>query len=200
MTRVPTQATTKADQSEATRARLLKIARTLFTKRGYAGTSLEEITRRAKLTKGALYHHFESKQAIFTAVYLQVEEELAEQVLSATEGVAVERRLKVGFATYLDLCTDPTVGQIVLIDAPSAVDSREYDRITEEYALAMTVEALRAAMAAGYLRRHPVEPLARVLVGGLREAGRAVARAGDDGAARAETGKAIDHLLNGLRR
>ena len=75
--------TKKAEQSEATRRALLKVARRLFAKRGYAGTPIEEIVRGARVTRGALYHHFEGKQDLFRAVFEEMEAELSEQVAEA---------------------------------------------------------------------------------------------------------------------
>ena len=58
----------KAEQSEATRAALVAAARELLTDKGYAGVATEEIVQRAGVTRGALYHHFRDKRALFRAV------------------------------------------------------------------------------------------------------------------------------------
>src|SRR5215210_3417242 len=70
----------KAEQSEATRAALVVAARALFAERGYAGVGTEEIVRRADVTRGALYHHFEDKKDLFRAVHESVEAELAQTI------------------------------------------------------------------------------------------------------------------------
>src|SRR5947208_14177819 len=69
-----------AERSEETREALIVEARTLFAQRGFAGVGTEEIVRAARLTRGALYHHFESKEDLFRAVYEVVEQELVEQI------------------------------------------------------------------------------------------------------------------------
>jgi AcrR family transcriptional regulator len=74
---------------EDTRRALLSAARHEFATRGYAQASLDDIAARARLTKGALYHHFASKAAVLTAVYLELEQALAAQVA----GLRAEGRL-----------------------------------------------------------------------------------------------------------
>src|SRR6266545_2719530 len=66
----------KAEQTEATRSALMAVARELFAQRGYAGVGTEEIVQRARVTRGALYHHFRDKKDLFRAVHEQLEGEL----------------------------------------------------------------------------------------------------------------------------
>ena len=70
----------RAEQSGATRAALVAAARELFAERGYAGVGTEEIVRRARVTRGALYHHFEDKKDLFRAVHEELEAELAQTI------------------------------------------------------------------------------------------------------------------------
>ena len=72
---------TNAERSRLMRARLLDVARSLFVERGFHETSTPEIAMEAKVTRGALYHHFEDKLALFRAV---VERE-ADSVASVIE-------------------------------------------------------------------------------------------------------------------
>ena len=58
-------------RSEATRQRILDAAMDLFSEVGYAAAGLGEIIERAGMTKGALYHHFDSKEALATAIIEQ---------------------------------------------------------------------------------------------------------------------------------
>jgi AcrR family transcriptional regulator len=55
-------------RSEATRKRIMTSAVDLFAEVGYQATALGDIIDRAKMTKGAFYYHFDSKQALATAV------------------------------------------------------------------------------------------------------------------------------------
>src|SRR5919201_3309176 len=73
-------ARTQAERSEATRAALMTAARRLFARRGYAAVGTEELVRAARLTRGALYHHFGGKRELFEAVYAEVEQDLARRI------------------------------------------------------------------------------------------------------------------------
>ena len=89
--------------TEATRRALLREARRLFAAHGFAGGGIEEIARRARVTTGALYHHFANKRELFEAVAEQVEQEL---MLRAVEAAAGEtdlwRMLEAGIGVMLD--------------------------------------------------------------------------------------------------
>src|SRR3954471_19827939 len=105
----------QTDRSESTRAKLVSVARELFAKRGYAAVGTEEIVRRAKVTRGALYHHFEDKRDLFRAVHEQVEQELVEGIGERMRGVEDPMELlNAGLRAFLDACTDPAVIQIAL--------------------------------------------------------------------------------------
>src|SRR5438270_10007194 len=118
----PSARSRMAERSEETREALIAEARTLFAQRGFAAVGTEEIVRAAGLTRGALYHHFESKEDLFRAVYERVEQELvgriASDAMSAEDPLAA---LHVGARAFLDACEDPAVQQITLLDAPSVL-------------------------------------------------------------------------------
>src|SRR5215207_1413416 len=112
--------TRRAEQAEGTRAALIGAGRELFAERGYAGVATEEIVAAARVTRGALYYHFEDKRDLFRAVFAEVDRELVEGV--AQVALAVEdpwERLIAGFDAFLDACIDPALQRIVFLDAPS---------------------------------------------------------------------------------
>jgi AcrR family transcriptional regulator len=80
----------QAERSDATRARLVSAARALFAKRGYASVGTEEIVRQAKLTRGALYHHFDDKRDLFRAVHEQIEGELTDAIAAELAGAGTD--------------------------------------------------------------------------------------------------------------
>jgi AcrR family transcriptional regulator len=195
------QATKRQEQFEATRRKLIRVARRLFATRGYGGTSIVDITRRAQVTRGALYHHFNGKDELFRAVFEEVERELVEKAAHATAAERrPERRLEAGANAFLDACLDRDVQQIVLLDAPSVLGWETWQEIDAQYALAGLTAALQAAMDDGYLVAQPAEPLAHVLLGALNQAALVIARSDDVAAARAELGRTIKRLLDGLKR
>lgn len=191
---------TKAEQGEATRANLVRVSRRLFASKGYGATSIGDITKAAKVTRGALYHHFPDKEALFLAVFEQIEEELGQKIGEAVlaEG-RPERRLNVGLNAFLDACLDPEFQRVVLLDAPSVLGWERWHEIDSVYGLGMTRIALQMAMDDGYLRRQDPEPLAHLILGALNEAALAIARADDVGAARLRFGKALEQWVDGLR-
>ena len=192
--------TKKAEQSVATRGKLIKVARTLFGKRGFAGTSIEEVTRRAKVTRGALYHHFPGKEALFQAVFEQVEDELTERIVAAgAEEKRADKRLLAGLDAFLDACLEQELRQIGLLDAPAVLGWQKWHDIDADHTLGLLRLSLEAAMDSGDLAKQPVEPLAQLILGACNEAGQAIARADDVAAARRAYGESLSRLLEGLR-
>ena len=192
--------TKKAEQSEATRGKLLKVAERLFASRGYAATPIEEIVQKANVTRGALYHHFEDKQAVFRGVYDQVQKELAERIVaSVAKEPRQELHLEVGCEAFLDACLDKSVQRIVLLDGPSVLGWDAWHEADANQSLGMIKAGVQTAMDAGYIQRQPVEPLAWLLFGAMNEAGLGIARSSDPEATRREMGEAIDRLIAGLR-
>ncbi|MBN1529557.1 MAG: TetR/AcrR family transcriptional regulator [Thermoleophilaceae bacterium] len=191
----------RAEQSEATRAALVAAGRSLFAERGYAGVGTEEIVRRAEVTRGALYHHFEDKKDLFRAVHEELEAELAETIAAqlAAGGEGALDLLQSGARTFLDACTDPALARIALVDAPSVLGWQEWREIDERHGLGLVTAGLEGAMEAGEIPRRPVKPLAHLLLGALGEAGMLIANAEDPAAARVEVEPAVMALLDGLR-
>jgi len=194
--------TRQADRSTATRARLVKAARELFAKRPYADVGTEEIVRRARVTRGALYHHFTDKRDLFRAVHEAMEAELVEEIGRQLTEAAVSdplEALRVGIRSFLDACTDPSFARITLIDAPAVLGWEEWRRIDEEHALKLVVLALEGAMDAGALRRQPVRPIAQLMLATMGEAGLVVANSADPVSTRSEVEAALLAWVDGLR-
>ena len=191
---------TRSERAGATRGALLASARRLFTERGYAATSTSEIVEQAGVTRGALYHHFAAKDDLFRAVFEQLEDEVTQHVAKAAlAGPDPFEQLRVGSRAYLDVCLDPAVQRIVLVEGPSVLGWETWQEIENRYGYGLVVSGLEAAMAAGLVEAQPIAPLAHVLFGALTEAGLVVARADDPRTARTEMDQAMDRLLDGLR-
>jgi AcrR family transcriptional regulator len=187
---------TQAERSEATRAALMQAARELFTTQGYAGTNREEIAAAAGVTRGALYHHFGSKEALFRAVVEQLEDEMTIAIATAAmsgEGAAAELRL--GCLAFLDACLDPAVQRIVLLEAPAVLGWDQWREIDERHGLALLTQGVAAVMDAGLVPPGPVQPLAHMLLGALNEAALLVATAKRPKQARAEVGRTVEQVL-----
>ena len=186
---------------DATRAALLDSALRLFTERGFAATSLDDVVRDARVTKGALYHHFKGgKAALFEAVFEEVDLRLAERTAAAVPPDAGPWELvEAGLDGYLEACSDPVVRRIMFQEGPVALGWarwRELDGCSARELLAAAVQGL---LDAGEIRPQPVELLTRLLFTTLGEAGMSVAEAEDQEAARAEARALMLSLLDGLR-
>ena len=191
---------TQAERSEATRTALMDAARRLFAERGYAGVGTEEIVREAGVTRGALYHHFDGKRDLLSAVYEQIEGEIAQDLAErAVPGASVLETLRLGADRFLDRCLEPEVQRIALLDAPAVLGWEQWREIGARYGLGLISALLTAGIEAGELRRQPVDPLAHALLGALDEIAMLVARADDPPRARAEAGETLAGLIEALR-
>jgi AcrR family transcriptional regulator len=193
---------TQAERSEATRVALLRAARDLFTERGYGDTPTEEIVRRAGVTRGALYHHFEDKTDVFAAVFRDLTCEVADKARAAAMAAGPTgswAHLIEGCRAFLDACLEPSVQRIVLLDAPSVLGWERWRELDAKHGFGLVRKALDVAMESGVLDRQPVDPLAHMVLGALNEAALAMVRADDVQKSRAEVGAAIERLLEGLK-
>jgi AcrR family transcriptional regulator len=193
--------TRRAEQAEGTRAALIEAARPLFAERGYAAVGTEEIVAAARVTRGALYYHFEDKKDLFRAVYAEVDRELVEGIAQ----VAVAEpdpwlRLIAGCDAFLDACIDPALQRIVFLDAPSVLGWREWHEAAEAASALGVVEfGLQGAVEAGTVRIGNVPVFAHLVLGALNEAGMFIAHADDPARARDDVGGAMRELLDGMR-
>jgi len=194
----------KQQRSERTRRDLLDAAREVFSRRGFTEASMEEIAERAGVTRGPLYHYFDSKQDLFAAVYEEVEQALAAEIASeiqtrtAGEPDAWEQVL-VSSQAFLDVSLHPAVQRIALLEAPTVLGWGAHGHIAR-YGLALIRRGLQNAIDEGLIELQPVEPLAHVLRAALSEGAMFIACSQDQVAARREVGAAIQRLLEGLRR
>jgi AcrR family transcriptional regulator len=190
---------TKAEQSDATRRKLVAAARSLFAEHGFARTSTESIVQAAGVTRGALYHQFEDKTALFQAVYEDLEQEVVDRVHDATAGLEDPLEvLRVGCDAFLDACLDQAVQSVVLREGPSVLGWERWREIDQAYGLGMITAVLEMAMSTGAIRPAPLDALSHVVFGGLMEAAILLASKADPKAARAEVGASVAALLDGL--
>ena len=185
-------------RGEATRAQLIAIATRLFASLGYEGTSIEAVLQAAGVSRGSLYHHFASKQALFEAVLEDVAARTGAQTMQAVlaaDGPA--DALRVGCMAWIRLAGDPVVQRILLIDAPSVLGWERW-RALDEAPLGLMRGALQAIADEGGLRPELVETLAHVLLASLNEISLLVAGSDDQAAAMKAGADTIDRLLRGL--
>lgn len=190
----------RADFSAVTRQVLVDCAQELFGTRGFTETSLDDIVARAGLTKGAVYHHFDGKRALFSAVFDQVVDRSTERITTAVEAYDDPRvRTAVGLRTFLQICREETYRRVIVEDGPSVLGP--------QIPLAERRSAFDTVVT---LTRQIVEPtwdvdedmlrtLSRVLYAAMTSAGQAIAVSPDPEAEVLRSEKAILLLLQGLR-
>lgn len=205
ITAVAPQKSLKTEQAEATRAAILAVARELFAEMGYANTGTEEVVKRARITRGALYHHFRDKEALFCGVYEIVLSDLYARIVKAAKrGRGIWESYRLGREAFLDSCTDRSVCRILLVDAPSVLGWKRMYEIQDRMGTIFQEKGLlratiQEAMDAGEIERQPAEPLAAILQGAFDAAALEIAHAQNRAQTRREVGAALNWLIERLR-
>ncbi len=192
-------ASLRAEQVAQTRAALVAAGRQLFGTKGFAATSVEDIARAARVTTGALYHHFPTKAAVFEAVFEQVHAEML--VATAEASAAAEGTLEMlnaGFDVFLDWVLEPAVQRIIVTDGPAVLGLTRFVELDERYALEPSVEALEAANASGVLRVEDPRTLVLLLFGAMTRAGLLIASSPDPKATRDAVGATFRQMMSGF--
>jgi AcrR family transcriptional regulator len=186
-------------QAEATRGLLIDVARQFFTEHGYAATSIDDIIRQAGVARGALYHHFSGKEALFRAVYEAVEAEVMARVMEAAAAQASPwEAVRAGLSTFLDACQEPSFRRIVILDSVSVLQSQVLEVGIEPHELPMLRSVLTPLLGTTAFGGIVIESLTYIALGGLYGASLYIARASDPKAARAEVDLVLETLIGGL--
>ncbi len=184
----------REEYAEATRRALLDAAREVFAADGYAAGSLDHIAQRARVTKGAVYHHFTDKEALFAAVVAELEARAVRRLDDLVDGEEDPRgRLLACLRAVLEATSDPDYARLVLGEAAALSSGRSAGPVHGR--LAVVLEQL---VDMGTLEPVPVALLAEILWGAAASAGGVVAQAGDSVAARRTAGALLLRLVGGL--
>ncbi|WP_250625974.1 TetR/AcrR family transcriptional regulator [Pinirhizobacter soli] len=191
----------QAERSETTRAAIIEAATQLFGERGFDETTVDHIAAGANVAKGAVYHHFASKDAIFELVFEAVSEAVARDVTiagrratDAIDGIAE------GTRAYFRLCSKGPTRRIILIDGPVVLGWQRWREIDSRHFGAMLPAALQVAVSRGLVADQPVEPIARMLLGAVTEAAMVCASSPSPSQTMRQYGNAFERLLSGLRQ
>lgn len=192
---------TQADRSAATRDALVAAARRLFAAEGFADVPTDSIVTAAGVTRGALYHQFADKTALFDAVLEAVEADIARRLAdeAAVAGIAdpVEA-LRHAVRTWLDICVEPEIHRIALIDGPSVLGWAHWREVCQRHVFGLVQGLLMQGIELGRIRSLPAAPLAHVLMGAGDEAALYVAESADRARARAEMVEVLDQIIEGV--
>ncbi|ODR23820.1 hypothetical protein AWC21_03935 [Mycolicibacterium peregrinum] len=187
-------------RGERSRQQILSAAREMFSRVGFAAASTEEIARAAGVgTRGALYHHFEDKSALFGAVFEEVLKELMDRHVDPFIGLPSGfGRLKRTIDSYLDTGLDSDIRRIVL-DAPAVLGWERFRAIGSSYGLNTIRQLVADGVRDGSMRAVAPDALAHLLLVSCEEAALYVGNSDDVPAARVAVGEALDALLEGVR-
>ena len=171
------------ERTEKTRTALLEAARGLFVEKGYADTSTPEIVAAAGITRGALYHHFEDKRALFRAVVADEARAVAQAIERDTPAhLAPVDALIAGSEAYLEAMRVPGRTRLLLIEGPSVLGLAEMKSLDEEHAARTLREGLAAAIGRKpAMSAEQLAALTDLLSAAFDRAALAVAGGGDDG-------------------
>jgi AcrR family transcriptional regulator len=191
----------QADRSAATRDALVAAARPLFAAHGFAEVSTDAIAAAAGVTRGALYHQFADKTALFEAVLAAVEADIARRLAEAAVAAGISdpvEALQHAVRTWLDICVEPEILRIALVDGPSVLGWTHWREVCYLHVLGLVRALLAQGIELGRIRAQPVVPLAHVFMGAGDEAALYVAEATDRTKARIEMTGILDQLIQGL--
>lgn len=189
----------RVEQGQATRERLIDVATGLFATNGYEATAIPAVLDAAGVSRGALYHHFKSKEALFEAVLQSVEAQATVKVTRAARGATDPLDgLRRGCAAYLAMCRDPVVRRISLIDAPAVVGWERWREIDEQHSFGLIKAAIAAMAADGRVKPELVDVMAHVVLAAVLEVALLVARADEGRLAIRRGQEAVDELLTAL--
>jgi AcrR family transcriptional regulator len=180
--------------------KLLTAAIQAFGAGGFEAASLDDIAAQAGVTKGSLYHHFESKRGLFEAVYRK---ELARQVSVFRAAYAAcdtdpWKAFRAGCRAYIETIMDSQARQIAIIDAPAVLGGQKVREIEDTQVIGLMKIGIMAAMDAGMLRKRPVDPVANLVFSALCEAASQLGRADDMALAHAEWTAELESFFDGL--
>jgi AcrR family transcriptional regulator len=191
---------TQAERREKTRTAIVKAARRIFGERGFAAATIDDIAASAHVAKGAVYHHFSTKETLFEAVFELVSLELVSELdrIARAENDPLTA-MAAGTQGYFAACSKGATGQIILRDGPAVLGWERWREIDAKHFGGKFPRALAAAMDAGVIARQPIEPLARLLLGAVTEAAVAVSGGPDISRTGADYARAFRSLLDALR-
>ena len=193
----------REEYSASTRQALIDSATALFAERGYARTSLDEIAAGARVTKGALYGHFASKQALFRAVLHELEAATTREVERSVAGAATPWDGAIaGLDAFLRACCDTVYGTVVMREGPIALPYAEWAAAEELHSYRLVVGMVQTLLDAGEVDPIPLEPAARIVHAIVGAAAMLIAGAepADRAQAFEDAREVVIRLAEGIRR
>jgi len=192
---------TQADRSAATRDALVAAGRRLFAAQGFADVPADAIVAAAGVSRGALYHQFADKTALFRAVMEEVEADIARRLADEVAAAGITDpvdALRHAVRAWLDICVEPEIYRIALVDGPSVLGWVPWREVCQRHVFGLVEALLAEGVERGRIRPQPARPLAHALMGAGDEAALYVAEAADRPRARTEMIEVLDQLIAGV--
>jgi AcrR family transcriptional regulator len=201
MSRDPVEKSRRDENTEATRQALLTAGRDIFAREGFQAAGMEAISRAARVTRGAFYHHFEDKKALFDAVVVAMQAEVAQRVeRAARTQPKIWDRLRAGIDAYLDSCLEPDYGRIVIQEAPAILGARRYRDIEEAYPLALLIATMKALRRDGEIAFEDTDLLGRMIDAMICRVALMLPEAADPKKLRKNALRLIDNFMSAVRK
>ncbi|MDT4937142.1 MAG: hypothetical protein QOG80_813 [Pseudonocardiales bacterium] len=183
------------DRARTTRAALISAARRLFAERGYEDVPADEIASAAGLTRGAMYHHFADKRALFEAVFEELEAEMTEQLGEILASAPPDDLIRAALRAFLDICTRDEVVRIALTEAPAVLGWQRWREIEAQYGLGLVRAGLSTNPA---VEEKSADALAHIVLSAVIEAALLIAHSPRPKAARVQAEAALTVLFDRL--
>ncbi|HET6792911.1 MAG TPA: helix-turn-helix domain-containing protein [Acidimicrobiales bacterium] len=188
------------EYSESTRVALLDSATRLFADKGFAATSLDEVAADARVTKGAVYHHFANKAALFEAVADRAEEDACAAIIAAAAGAAdAWAGLVAGLECFLERCLDPTYQRLCFQEGPTVMGFTAWWAHGEKHEIGLIRAMVAALHADGLVETDDLDTLTQLMFGAMCAAALSMARAEDPKAESLKVRDATLRMVAGLR-
>ncbi|MBW8750307.1 MAG: TetR/AcrR family transcriptional regulator [Propionibacteriales bacterium] len=188
--------------SASTKRALVDVALRLFTEQGYAATSLDQVVAGARVTKGALYHHFSGKQAVFEAAFEKIETDASARIRKALKGSKDPwEKALIGLRAFLEIVQDPAYQRVVIQEGPAILGYERFREQEERSSYGLVQDMVRDVLADSTydLSDEMLETFSRIFFGAMSAAGESVSSSANPKAAVAQVETAIAFILTGLR-
>jgi len=190
----------QAERRAATQARIIEVARKVFARDGYADASLAEIVKKAKVTTGAVYHHFDGKKGLFIAVAEHLEQAIVDEVAKAIPSSPSPWIVfETGILETLEICARPDIQRIVFRDAPNVVGMAKWREIEIQYAFGQMRKTIADLAEQKIVETTNPDLTAQILLGAVIEAAHYVANAQDKALTLAQSKETIRLLLAAVK-
>ncbi len=203
----------RLEYAASTRQALVDAAVELFSGRGYAGTSLDAVAGRARVTKGALYHHFSGKQALFEAAFDQVETSVRERLAAIVDAGGSDAPVEAqgnpsgdpwrcaiaGLREFVTICLEPSYQRIVLQEGPAVMGWERWRQAEDHFSYSVVRTAVASLLDAGLIAVEPIEVTARLLFGAVSSGAMLIADAADQRAASRQVSEVVEQILTAMR-